>query len=339
MTAHPRSRGENPLPSSTRLVVAGSSPLTRGKLSVICVWEDSQRLIPAHAGKTHERDCADAGGRAHPRSRGENRGQRTIARHTRGSSPLTRGKPAVNTQIIFAVGLIPAHAGKTPPTSATCIQTKAHPRSRGENASPYVETPTGSGSSPLTRGKPLKYFAARSGSRLIPAHAGKTPVCAKGQRLRAAHPRSRGENGRSTRGEAICSGSSPLTRGKPERAGVERNDSRLIPAHAGKTCPLARVPQRGEAHPRSRGENGGLHYQGLEGGGSSPLTRGKQSVNIWHVVSSPAHPRSRGENTQSAFTCSSGRGSSPLTRGKRSRRCLRRPHAGLIPAHAGKTRR
>ena len=50
--AHPRSRGENPLPSLVGGLLVGSSPLTRGKRRH--GWQGRQRLrlIPAHAGKT-----------------------------------------------------------------------------------------------------------------------------------------------------------------------------------------------------------------------------------------------------------------------------------------------
>ena len=52
-----------------------------------------------------------------------------------------------------------------------------------------------------------------------------------------------------------------------------------------------------------------------------------------------AHPRSRGENIWGSPTAGTYKGSSPLTRGKR---CAPSPASGLtglIPAHAGKTRR
>ena len=51
-----------------------------------------------------------------------------------GSSPLTRGKPLIADRAFLGKGLIPAHAGKTPPDSYGYSATKAHPRSRGENA-------------------------------------------------------------------------------------------------------------------------------------------------------------------------------------------------------------
>ena len=52
-----------------------------------------------------------------------------------GSSPLTRGKHAFLAAFDPASGLIPAHAGKTTPSTPTAPRSTAHPRSRGENTS------------------------------------------------------------------------------------------------------------------------------------------------------------------------------------------------------------
>ena len=72
--------------------------------------------------------------------------------------------------------LIPAHAGKTGRQTAHQRNESAHPRSRGENLPIMVSVPASGGSSPLTRGK-LSFHSRREPfSRLIPAHAGKTPV-------------------------------------------------------------------------------------------------------------------------------------------------------------------
>ena len=70
--AHPRSRGENQAVARLRVMVWGSSPLTRGKLvvGIACfIWVG---LIPAHAGKTRSPPRHGRSGWAHPRSRGEN---------------------------------------------------------------------------------------------------------------------------------------------------------------------------------------------------------------------------------------------------------------------------
>ena len=112
---------------------------------------------------------------------------------------------------------------------------KAHPRSRGENrVAVYGITATG-GSSPLTRGKQGWPELHRGPPGLIPAHAGKTRIRLTDRECVEAHPRSRGEN---TADDALTqqpAGSSPLTRGKPQKWSVVRIARRLIPAHAGKT--------------------------------------------------------------------------------------------------------
>ena len=91
-----------------------------------------------------------------------------------GSSPLTRGKLGVGVGDVGDGGLIPAHAGKTPPAERSRAASRAHPRSRGENNTCRCVSHDTTGSSPLTRGKHTPLTQARSQSRLIPAHAGKT---------------------------------------------------------------------------------------------------------------------------------------------------------------------
>ena len=74
----------------------------------------------------------------------------------------------------------------------------------------------------------------------------------------------------------VTSGSSPLTRGKLASPKRRPSPYRLIPAHAGKTSRGKRMAQGVQAHPRSRGENGGWDAPLGDYRGSSPLTRGKQ---------------------------------------------------------------
>ena len=117
--AHPRSRGEN-TPSATQVSSGrGSSPLTRGKHLADRVHELAHGLIPAHAGKTRPGSSSAKRMRAHPRSRGENSLHVGHLLTWYGSSPLTRGKPAREIDLLAVRGLIPAHAGKTSVTSTT----------------------------------------------------------------------------------------------------------------------------------------------------------------------------------------------------------------------------
>ena len=111
--AHPRSRGENGDLARHECLHSGSSPLTRGKPWVPGIVWETNRLIPAHAGKTAPRVMLVSRARAHPRSRGENSSAAHPARGSGGSSPLTRGKRARSGPSNQHLGLIPAHAGKT----------------------------------------------------------------------------------------------------------------------------------------------------------------------------------------------------------------------------------
>ena len=239
-----------------------------------------------------------------------------VMRKASGSSPLTRGKPAVRDVSIHVRGLIPAHAGKTsyhPPLrvleglipahagKTECSPTVAHvwgahPRSRGENDSFTMRNGPTRGSSPLTRGKRAPGRGCRHRRGLIPAHAGKTSGQGRARSRRRAHPRSRGENVVCFCAPSAVQGSSPLTRGKPDLRVGGLCRLRLIPAHAGKT--------------------------------RSPGTP---------IIVPGAHPRSRGENEKICQRVASWAGSSPLTRGKREHGGDDVPHGGLIPAHAGKT--
>ena len=90
--AHPRSRGENDEAGKPVTEDDGSSPLTRGKLSLWARGAERLRLIPAHAGKTLDSAHAGRSRGAHPRSRGENAEMRDANIRLSGSSPLTRGK-------------------------------------------------------------------------------------------------------------------------------------------------------------------------------------------------------------------------------------------------------
>ena len=110
---------------------------------------------------------------------------------------------------------------------------------------------------------------------LIPAHAGKTRVIVARSVMRAAHPRSRGENSGLRLWLSARAGSSPLTRGKRGGGRLARWGGRLIPAHAGKTILAAVNGSSLTAHPRSRGENALRGWEEFGGRGSSPLTRGK----------------------------------------------------------------
>ena len=89
---HPRARGENCVVSGLCLLLAGTSPRTRGKRRAYRLVFRWRRNIPAHAGKTITMVSSAPLNGEHPRARGEN--LRTLKRTHRpqGTSPRTRGK-------------------------------------------------------------------------------------------------------------------------------------------------------------------------------------------------------------------------------------------------------
>ena len=319
--AHPRSRGENSTRTATRLLLSGSSPLTRGKRTRPAAAHTRTGLIPAHAGKTLEQFVGHFAHEAHPRSRGENVRPKPASAYLVGSSPLTRGKRVTGCNKLVTRGLIPAHAGKTAGPTKPPKTASAHPRSRGENRPWTARWARSWGSSPLTRGKQACNKSCNKTRGLIPAHAGKTTRTGEPVPSTTAHPRSRGENSRHVHVVAPLKGSSPLTRGKlPSRRSIASQDG-LIPAHAGKTTAGTSPSRWQRAHPRSRGENRRFRRSYVMGFGSSPLTRGKQRAdeewpNEGRLIpahagktspgrrshhGSRAHPRSRGENFSLVF--------------------------------------
>ena len=209
-----------------------------------------------------------------------------------GSSPLTRGKLSQISCGEAVVRIIPAHAGKTFPRVELNHHETAHPRSRGENYAWCGAFQVWGGSSPLTRGKPGIARLARNRRRLIPAHAGKTGRRCPPWDPTGAHPRSRGENGKTTLVGPLQVGSSPLTRGKPSAKVTTSLSLGLIPTHARKTLRGSRPPAGSRAHPHSRGENVEPLHRVAVHEGSSPLTRGKPTDKVGGGVGDgliPAH--------------------------------------------------
>ena len=171
----------------------------------------------------------------HPRSRGENCGVGLRVLSALGTSPLTRGKLHLIGLDKILVRNIPAHAGKTSPTSLRIRWKSEHPRSRGENTNAVPFTAAREGTSPLTRGKQQLTSKAIATSRNIPAHAGKTTPGRPRLTFQREHPRSRGENAEMYVFANTIQGTSPLTRGKLGFQPMSFTSPRNIPAHAGKT--------------------------------------------------------------------------------------------------------
>ena len=213
-------------------------------------------------------------------------------------------------------GLIPARAGNTLQPRHTRINTRAHPRSRGEHCPAPGRLAAVLGSSPLARGTLCRQFRVLVARGLIPARAGNTPELLDIPGTFGAHPRSRGEHEIQDYDGIPLGGSSPLARGT--LTAILRACGRvgLIPARAGNTGEKLYSSGVAGAHPRSRGEHIGAVYVSVSVVGSSPLARGTRFIPDALMQSSGliparagntrlirsrvsemrAHPRSRGEH-------------------------------------------
>ena len=130
------------------------------------------------------------------------------------------------------------------------------------------------GSSPHTRGALDLDGFSPCGGGIIPAYAGSTFVVSYLGTRTADHPRIRGEHAASTHARVTSSGSSPHTRGAPDRVASSMAHAGIIPAYAGSTSGPCSDRKPFKDHPRIRGEHARSEPRSQNGGGSSPHTRG-----------------------------------------------------------------
>ena len=155
--------------------------------------------------------------------------------HPRGSSPHTRGAPALFDPGSAWIRIIPAYAGSTITVPFRCCSGADHPRIRGEHDEVPDRDALAVGSSPHTRGARVEDGARLGGGRIIPAYAGSTPTWPSSSETTADHPRIRGEHLAWHRLGCAGDGSSPHTRGAPGLGGQPARRIRIIPAYAGST--------------------------------------------------------------------------------------------------------
>ena len=171
---HPRIRGEHRQIAPIVCSIAGSSPHTRGALGRHRRERPPRRIIPAYAGSTLAATIRATRPRDHPRIRGEHDLQELAVANAGGSSPHTRGaRPPIGEPYKNA-GIIPAYAGSTGRRRQIAPIVWDHPRIRGEHRRTAPSRRSTRGSSPHTRGAPLRPLYGRRAIRIIPAYAGST---------------------------------------------------------------------------------------------------------------------------------------------------------------------
>ena len=195
----------------------GSSPHTRGALSIGNSCGGRARIIPAYAGSTSHWGAPRHLPADHPRIRGEHGGCLFVAGDFEGSSPHTRGAPYGMGFCSSSTGIIPAYAGSTIADPRRRQGPKDHPRIRGEHAVEVDGADQVGGSSPHTRGARRAAPAEGELHGIIPAYAGSTSPASRRMVTPLDHPRIRGEHSAPTGQTPRAFGSSPHTRGARPR--------------------------------------------------------------------------------------------------------------------------
>ena len=330
----------------------------RGKRRLLFVFHCFLRIIPAHAGQTRFSPRAAGHTSDHPRACGANGVDALWDKLKDGSSPRMRGKPVRCVVDIVVLRIIPAHAGQTPCDERERRSRTDHPRACGANSLTHHFFFYATGSSPRMRGKHVRDRHRPPGPRIIPAHAGQTPVW-RGRALGITdHPRACGANAPAGTQAESPTGSSPRMRGKLPCLAAWSGRSRIIPAHAGQTQPIPWPRPPPSDHPRACGANSPVRSVVCATVGSSPRMRGKRSGNrptihllriipahagqTWQLRQGtrrqPDHPRACGANGRVPEIAWTDDGSSPRMRGKHGFGEGVEHAVRIIPAHAGQTR-
>ena len=153
---HPRACGEKQKKQQKQPVHSGSPPRMRGKGLDFCVLPFQKGITPAHAGKSGTAFPASSTYQDHPRACGEK--PRCVLQNIslQGSPPRMRGKGNADRYDLAALGITPAHAGKSRNFPALARAALDHPRACGEKQKMRFSCRCCGGSPPRMRGKVCK---------------------------------------------------------------------------------------------------------------------------------------------------------------------------------------
>ena len=157
-----------------RVPISGSPPHMRGKVTGLFFYQVPVGITPAYAGKSKNTCTSVVFDQDHPRVCGEKFGLPSHTFRFSGSPPRMRGKVLPDRGRVLGVGITPAYAGKSFPTSMFRSVGRDHPRICGEKIVVSRTWCSRSGSPPRMWGKvsSIRDDLARVG--ITPAYAGKS---------------------------------------------------------------------------------------------------------------------------------------------------------------------
>ena len=248
-------RGEDFLNGGSIRHRAGSPPHARGRPLMYEIAKEYMRITPACAGKTTLTRFDRELHKDHPRMRGEDNECDKFRRHSSGSPPHARGRPACGGWHTVCRRITPACAGKTQARARMVRSSVDHPRMRGEDLARRSRASVSAGSPPHARGRLSPISTAAKAFRITPACAGKTDADRAVDARPADHPRMRGEDTEARRNFVSEMGSPPHARGRRIVEVSETTGLGITPACAGKTYYATFPCYCSTDHPRMRGED------------------------------------------------------------------------------------
>ena len=168
----PRIHGEHIIAVNLWAIMHGSSPYTRGTLSLRLTTPYIGRFIPVHTGNMTATQPNRSQNAVHPRTHGEHKSSTSSPAASFGSSPYTRGTLSLRLTTPYIGRFIPVHTGNMTATQPNRSQNAVHPRTHGEHKSSTSSPAASFGSSPYTRGTLFTPNLDYQVLRFIPVHTG-----------------------------------------------------------------------------------------------------------------------------------------------------------------------
>ena len=172
--------------------VPGSPPLTRELQRQSRLYKFKHRITPTYAGTTVPNRSFRDLRRDHPRLRGNYSPTCLFASSDAGSPPLTRELLILRCDCSVPFRITPAYAGTTLNLSLLIMDTKDHPRLRGNYFKSITVDNGHEGSPPLTRELHIVKSINVDSIGITPAYAGTTPYVPIFLKSYKDHPRLRG---------------------------------------------------------------------------------------------------------------------------------------------------
>ncbi len=213
--AHPHTRGDDVRRPAARSSLRGSPPHAWGRPRRRHGAEHPARLTPTRVGTTTIHSSSPFAIKAHPHTRGDDGDWYAFADPSRISPPHAWGRRYLMAVARELGRLTPTRVGTTIARHLVVLVPRAHPHTRGDDATEKAFIFRAPGSPPHAWGRRSSSGVSSSGGRLTPTRVGTTSDPRTRTSPSRAHPHTRGDD-RSGRGTCMYRlGSPPHAWGRP----------------------------------------------------------------------------------------------------------------------------